>query len=58
MQTQIKQGRDSQSKAVADRSSAGKQAGGSDVTFADNGPEALQLEMMQLMAVNSPPRIE
>ena len=58
MQTKVKKGRDSGSRAVADRSSAGKQAGGSNATLADNRPEALQLEMLQLMADTSPPRIE
>ena len=50
MQTRVKNGRDSGSRAVADRSSAGKQAGGSAATFADNRPEALQLEMLQMLA--------
>ena len=42
MQTQVKIARDSRSRTVANRSYAGKQAGGSTVTFADNGLQRME----------------
>lgn len=54
MQTHANKSRDSRGVAVADRSAASKQAGNSVVMLADNSPESLQLEKLQLMADNSP----
>ena len=54
MQTRVKKGPDSGSRPVADRSSAAKHQGGSPAMLADNRPEARQLQMLQMMADNSP----
>lgn len=58
MQTRANKSRDSRGVAVADRSAASKHAGKTAVVLADNSPESLQLEKLQLMADNSPQAAE
>ncbi len=54
MQSRVNKGQDSQSRAAADRSSASKHATNPSAMLTDNRPEALQLDMLQLMADNRP----
>lgn len=54
MQTRANKSRDSQSKAVADRSAVSKHAGNTAVMLADNRPEAENIARLQAMADRSP----
>ena len=54
MQTHAKNSRDSQSKAVANRSAADKHAGGAAVMLADNSPQAANAARLQAMADGRP----
>ena len=54
IQTRAKIDRDSQGRAVANRSADHRHGGNTAVMFDDNSTETLQLEKLQLMAGNSP----